>query len=66
VGTVLRIEDAKTAIDAGAKFLMSPAIVKDIMDYVQGGEILYIPGAMTPTEVLRWTNSIGGPPWTSA
>ncbi|KAI5432013.1 hypothetical protein KIW84_035953 [Lathyrus oleraceus] len=31
---------------------MSPAIVKDILDYVQGGEILYIPGAMTPTEIL--------------
>ncbi|XP_061367109.1 uncharacterized protein LOC133310229 [Gastrolobium bilobum] len=52
VGTVLRIEDAKTAINAGAKFLMSPAIVKDIMDYIQSGEILYIPGAMTPTEIL--------------
>ncbi|RDX84495.1 kdgA, partial [Mucuna pruriens] len=54
VGTVLRIEDAKTAINAGAKFLMSPAIVKDIlvMDYIQSGEILYIPGTMTPTEIL--------------
>ncbi|XP_054816073.1 uncharacterized protein LOC129315929 isoform X3 [Prosopis cineraria] len=52
VGTVLRVEDAKTAINAGAKFLMSPAIVKDIMDYVRCCESLYIPGAMTPTEIL--------------
>ncbi|KAK4285287.1 hypothetical protein QN277_002009 [Acacia crassicarpa] len=52
VGTVLRVEDAKTAIRAGAKFLMSPAVVKDIMDYVQCTESLYIPGAMTPTEIL--------------
>ncbi|XP_020211043.1 uncharacterized protein LOC109795894 isoform X2 [Cajanus cajan] len=54
VGTVLRIEDAKSAINAGAKFLMSPATVKDIMemDDVQSGEILYIPGTMTPTEIL--------------
>ncbi|KAI9111749.1 hypothetical protein K1719_017439 [Acacia pycnantha] len=29
VGTVLRVEDAKTAIKAGAKLLMSPAIVKE-------------------------------------
>ncbi|KAK4264780.1 hypothetical protein QN277_025910 [Acacia crassicarpa] len=50
--TILRVEDAKTAIKAGAKFLMSPAIVKDIMDYVQCTESLYIPGAMTPTEIL--------------
>lgn len=26
-------------------------VYQDIMDYVQSGEILYIPGAMTPTEV---------------
>ncbi|KAK7295336.1 hypothetical protein RJT34_18243 [Clitoria ternatea] len=53
VGTILRIEDAKTAINSGAKFLMSPAIVKDIMDYyIHSEEILYIPGTMTPTEIL--------------
>ncbi|KAE9595299.1 putative 2-dehydro-3-deoxy-phosphogluconate aldolase [Lupinus albus] len=52
VGTVLRIEDAKRAIKAGAKFMMSPAIIKDIMDYVQSDEILYIPGTMTPTEMF--------------
>ncbi|XP_027927228.1 uncharacterized protein LOC114184163 isoform X2 [Vigna unguiculata] len=54
VGTVLKIEDAKSAINAGAKFLLSPATVKDIMvmDYVQSGEVLYIPGTMTPTEIL--------------
>lgn len=26
-------------------------VFQDILDYVQGGEVLYIPGAMTPTEV---------------
>lgn len=26
-------------------------VYQDILDYVQGGEILYIPGTMTPTEV---------------
>jgi 2-keto-3-deoxy-6-phosphogluconate aldolase len=34
VGTVLNVEDAKSAINAGAKFLMSPAMVKVIiLDY---------------------------------
>jgi 2-keto-3-deoxy-6-phosphogluconate aldolase len=28
VGTVLNVEDAKSAINSGAKFLMSPAMVK--------------------------------------
>ncbi|KAL7259270.1 hypothetical protein ACSBR1_005203 [Camellia fascicularis] len=52
VGTVLNSKDAKNAINAGAKFLMSPAMVKDIMDDAQGSEALYIPGVMTPTEIL--------------
>uniref|UniRef100_A0A7N2KW94 Uncharacterized protein n=1 Tax=Quercus lobata TaxID=97700 RepID=A0A7N2KW94_QUELO len=36
VGTVLDVEDANNAINAGAKFLMSPAMVKDLM---QGSDI---------------------------
>lgn len=51
VGTVLSVNDAKSAVNAGAKFLMSPAIVKDILDDPQL-KALYIPGAMTPTEIL--------------
>ncbi|KAJ7949417.1 KHG/KDPG aldolase-like [Quillaja saponaria] len=57
VGTVLKVEDAKAAISAGAKFLMSPATVKDIMEYVQYSETLYIPGVMTPTEILSATDA---------
>ncbi|KAL4587288.1 hypothetical protein LXL04_000156 [Taraxacum kok-saghyz] len=49
VGTVLNTEDATKAKNAGAKFIMSPAI--DILDE-DSDELLYIPGAMTPTEIL--------------
>ncbi|XP_040369257.1 KHG/KDPG aldolase isoform X2 [Rosa chinensis] len=52
VGTVLNIEDAERAVTAGAKFFMSPVIVKDIMDDFRYGDVLYIPGVMTPTEIL--------------
>ncbi|XP_050230786.1 uncharacterized protein LOC126679824 isoform X1 [Mercurialis annua] len=52
VGTVLSLEDAINAKDAGAKFFMSPAMMKGIMEAVHDGEVLYIPGAMTPTEIL--------------
>ncbi|CAN0862712.1 KHG/KDPG aldolase [Linum grandiflorum] len=52
VGTVLSAEDAVNAMNAGARFIMSPATVKDIMDTVRGTELLYIPGVMTPTEML--------------
>nr|XP_027072748.1 uncharacterized protein LOC113697359 isoform X5 [Coffea arabica] len=58
VGTVLNLEDAKHAISHGAKFLLSPAMVmvwteqKGILDDVSCSKALYIPGAMTPTEIL--------------
>lgn len=52
VGTILNAEDANHAIKVGAKFLMSPAMIKDILADVRGSEVLYIPGVMTPTEIL--------------
>ncbi|XP_047311855.1 KHG/KDPG aldolase-like isoform X3 [Impatiens glandulifera] len=59
VGTVLNDKDAKKALLSGAKFLMSPAIVKEIMSVVHAGEALYIPGVMTPTEVYP-VSALGG------
>jgi 2-keto-3-deoxy-6-phosphogluconate aldolase len=59
VGTVLNLKDAKNAINAGAKFLMSPITVKDIHDDVQGSKTLYIPGVMTPTEVSLYLFNLG-------
>ncbi|XP_047253326.1 KHG/KDPG aldolase isoform X2 [Capsicum annuum] len=52
VGTVLQAKDAKDSIKAGAKFLMSPATVMDILVGVSESDVLYIPGVMTPTEIL--------------
>ncbi|CAN1343809.1 KHG/KDPG aldolase [Linum perenne] len=52
VGTVLSADDAMNAMNAGARFIMSPATIKDVMDVVRGTELLYIPGVMTPTEML--------------
>ncbi|CAA7398573.1 unnamed protein product [Spirodela intermedia] len=52
VGTVLSIEDARNAVSAGAMFLMSPVTIKEILFDIQGEDVLYIPGAMTPTEVF--------------
>lgn len=56
VGTVLNSEDATKAKIAGAKFIMSPAIVKGIMDK-DIDDLLYIPGVMTPTEILSSYNA---------
>ncbi|KAJ6844557.1 uncharacterized protein M6B38_293185 [Iris pallida] len=57
VGTVLNVADARKAVNAGAKFLMSPCTIMDVLLSVQGGDVLYIPGVMTPTEVLSAYNA---------
>lgn len=57
VGTVLSVEDARKAVDVGAKFLVSPGTVMEILLNLQGGDVLYIPGVMTPTEVLSAYNA---------
>ncbi|PHT27164.1 putative cytochrome c biosynthesis protein [Capsicum baccatum] len=65
VGTVLQAKDAKDSIKAGAKFLMSPATVMDILDGVSESDVLYIPGVMTPTEVYP-VSALGGVGYISA
>lgn len=52
-GTVLDPEGARAAIDAGARFIISPALDEDTVRYTLGAGIVSIPGAFTPTEVLR-------------
>lgn len=41
IGTVLNIEDAENAKKAGAKFIMSPAIVKACQKLLQQYNIVY-------------------------
>jgi 2-dehydro-3-deoxyphosphogluconate aldolase/(4S)-4-hydroxy-2-oxoglutarate aldolase len=51
-GTVLDPETARSAILAGAKFVVSPVLNKDIILLCHRYDILSIPGAFTPTEIL--------------
>lgn len=52
-GTVLTIDHAKAAIDAGASFLVSPGLNEDVIKYAQSVNIPIIPGVVTPTEVAH-------------
>lgn len=51
-GTVLSREQASEANEAGATFLVSPALVPDVQDWAIARDIPTLPGALTPTEVL--------------
>src|SRR3984957_17371728 len=52
-GTVLDLTMAKRCLDAGAMFLTSPGLVPEVVEFAAAAEIVAMPGALTPTEVLR-------------
>jgi 2-dehydro-3-deoxyphosphogluconate aldolase/(4S)-4-hydroxy-2-oxoglutarate aldolase len=51
-GTVLTIEDAAAAVDAGAGFLVSPHVDAALIAWANARGVPFLAGAFTPTEVL--------------
>ncbi len=51
-GTVLDPETARTAILAGAEFIVAPTVNLDVIRLCQRYDKAVMPGALTPTEVL--------------
>lgn len=52
-GTVLDAETTRMAITAGAQFIVSPTVDLDTITLTKRYGLVSIPGAMTPTEVLK-------------
>ncbi|QMV17881.1 bifunctional 4-hydroxy-2-oxoglutarate aldolase/2-dehydro-3-deoxy-phosphogluconate aldolase [Granulicella sp. 5B5] len=52
-GTVLDAETAKECVGEGATFIVSPAFDEKTVSYCRAHEIAVLPGALTPTEVIR-------------
>lgn len=50
-GTVLTIEQAKKAVNAGAKFIVSPGFNTKIVDFCLENNIPVIPGVNSPTQI---------------
>ncbi|MBF0122178.1 MAG: bifunctional 4-hydroxy-2-oxoglutarate aldolase/2-dehydro-3-deoxy-phosphogluconate aldolase [Candidatus Omnitrophica bacterium] len=50
-GTVLNMSSLKSALDAGASFIVMPVLVKDVMAYCVKHRIPAFPGALTPQEI---------------
>ena len=53
VGTVLQSEDAEAAIDAGAQFLVTPAVRQQVIATCVKRQTLILCGGLTPTELLE-------------
>ncbi len=55
-GTVINKEQCTSAINAGAKFVVSPGFCKEVGDICKARGIAYIPGIITPTEIITALN----------
>lgn len=56
-GTVLDLESARRCVDAGAKFLTSPAFDSKLVEFAHAHNIAIFPGALTPSEILAAWNA---------
>lgn len=52
-GTVTSVPLARAALDAGARFLVSPGLDADVVAAADRGGVPAVPGVATPTEVQR-------------
>jgi len=52
-GTVLTAAEAHAAVDAGAKFLVSPVVDDEVIAAAAERRVAMMPGTFTPTEMLR-------------
>ena len=52
-GTVINGEQAQAAVEAGAKFIVSPGLSADVAKVCKANDLPYYPGCVTPTEIMQ-------------
>ena len=52
-GTVRTLEQAKNAIENGASFIVSPAVIPEIIKYCIEKKVPVFPGTATPTDIQK-------------
>lgn len=50
-GTVFTLDQAKAAVDLGARFIVSPGMSTTLVDWCLAHQVPIIPGCATPTEI---------------
>ena len=53
IGTIKNGQMAQMFIDAGADFIICPGLVEDVAKTADKNNMLWVPGCMTPTEIIR-------------
>merc|ERR1711935_1203365 len=76
-GTIMNIEDAERAVDAGSEFIITPVMLPDVIQWCAARNIVIVPGCQTPTELVSayragaplqklFPGVTGGPMWVKA
>ena len=52
-GTVLNGRQAEDSVLAGARFLVSPILVPQMIEVARSRDVMSMPGTMTPTEIVQ-------------
>ena len=76
-GTVMCVEDAEKAMDAGARFIVMPCLIEEVVTWCAERNIACIPGCGTPSELYKayrlgapiqkvFPGVAGGPAWVMA
>jgi 2-dehydro-3-deoxyphosphogluconate aldolase/(4S)-4-hydroxy-2-oxoglutarate aldolase len=56
IGTIKNAEMAETYVDAGADFIICPGLVEEVVEVADKHGMIWIPGCMTPSEIIRAEN----------
>lgn len=52
-GTVINKKQCEDALEAGAKFIVSPGLSAEVAKYCKKKNVDYFPGCATPTEIMQ-------------
>ena len=52
-GTVVTLEQCRRAVEAGAKFIVSPGYNREIVEWCINEDVAVTPGCVTPTEIME-------------
>lgn len=52
-GTVINKKQCRQALNAGAKFIVSPGLSEEVAKYCKKKKVAYYPGCATPTEIMK-------------
>lgn len=56
IGTIKNAAQAQAFIDAGADYIISPGLVEEAAAVADKNGVLWVPGCMTPTEIIKAEN----------